>query len=93
MTILKKLALMIRYDDPKQHLLPGFENFHGPPSSLDMGNRWVKLSRLISWDEFSKAYDKNMSSGMGRLAKLARLVVGVVIIKHKLCYRKIVPTF
>ena len=74
---------MIRYDDPKQQPLPGFEKFHGFP--LVMGNRWVKLSRLIPWDEFSKAYDKNMSPGMGRPAKPARLVIGAVIIKHKLC--------
>ena len=74
---------MISYDDPKQQPLPGFEKFHGFP--LVMGNRWVKLSRLIPWDEFSKAYDKNMSPGMGRPAKPARLVIGAVIIKHKLC--------
>ena len=74
---------MIRYDDPNQQPLPGFEKFHGFP--LDMSNRWVKLSSLIPWDEFSKAYDKNMSSGMGRPAKPARLVIGAVIIKHKLC--------
>ena len=74
---------MIRYDDPNQQQLPGFEKFHGFP--LDMSNRWVKLSRLIPWVEFSKAYDKNMSPGMGRPAKPARLVIGAVIIKHKLC--------
>jgi len=74
---------MIRYNDPNQQPLPGFEKFHGFP--LDMSNRWVKLSRLIPWDEFSKAYDKNMSSGMGRPSKPARLVIGAVIIKHKLC--------
>ncbi len=74
---------MITYDDPKQQPLPGFEKFHGFP--LVMDNRWVKLSKLIPWDEFSKAYDKNMKSGVGRPAKPARLVIGAVIIKHKLC--------
>ena len=74
---------MIRYDDPNQQALPGFEKFHGFP--LDMNNRWVKLSERIPWDEFAKAYDKNMSSGRGRPSKPARLVIGAVIIKHKLC--------
>ncbi len=50
-----------------------------------MDNRWVKLSKLIPWKEFAKVYDKNMSSGVGRPSKPARLVIGAVIIKHKLC--------
>ena len=68
---------------PNKQPLPGFEKFHGFP--LDMGNRWVKLSRLIHWDEFSKAYDKNMSPEMGQPAKPACLVIGAAIIKHKRC--------
>ena len=68
---------MISYDDPNQQQLPGFEKFQGFP--LDMSNRWVKLSRFIPWVEFSRAYDKNMSSGIGRPAKPARLVIGAVI--------------
>ncbi|MBN2331643.1 MAG: hypothetical protein JXO49_07960 [Deltaproteobacteria bacterium] len=47
---------MIRYNDPSQQVIPGFEKFHGFP--LDMNNRWVKLSERIPWDEFAKAYDK-----------------------------------
>lgn len=79
----KRLALMISYDDPRQQPLPGFEKFSGFP--LDLNNRWVKLSKIIPWDVFAKAYDKNMSPGVGRPAKSARLVVGATIIKHKLC--------
>ena len=74
---------MISYEDPKQQRLPGFEKFFGIP--LDRQNRWIKLSEVIPWDEFAEAYNRNMSSGMGRPAKPARLVVGAVIIKHKLC--------
>jgi hypothetical protein len=79
----ERLALMISYEDPKQQRLPGFEKFFGIP--LDRQNRWIRLSEVIPWDEFAEAYNKNMSSGMGRPAKPARLVVGAVIIKHKLC--------
>ena len=74
---------MIRHEDPNQQRLPGFENFFGIP--LDKQNRWVKLGDIIHWDEFARAYYKNMSFGKGRPAKPARLVVGAVIIKHKLC--------
>jgi len=74
---------MIRYEDSRQQRLPGFEKFFGIP--LDRQNRWIKLSEVVPWDEFAEAYNKNMSSGMGRPAKPARLVVGAVIIKHKLC--------
>ena len=74
---------MIRYEDSRQQRLPGFEKFFGIP--LDRQNRWIKLSEVVPWDEFTEAYNKNMSSGMGRPAKPARLVVGAVIIKHKLC--------
>jgi hypothetical protein len=63
--------------------LPGFEKFFG--IALDKQNRWVKLSEVIPWDEFAKAYNQNMSFGKGRPAKPARLVIGAVIIKHKLC--------
>ena len=63
--------------------MPGFEKFFG--RALDKQNRWIKLSEVIPWEEFAKAYNQNMSSGRGRPAKAARLVIGAVIIKHKLC--------
>lgn len=74
---------MISYDNHNQSCLPGFEQFFGVP--LDNGNRWIKLSGVIPWDEFAEAYYQNMSSNMGRPAKDARLVIGAVIVKHKLC--------
>tara|TARA_R110002096_G_scaffold430722_3_gene645018 strand:- start:12802 stop:14394 length:1593 start_codon:yes stop_codon:yes gene_type:complete len=52
---------------------------------LDDDNRWVRLSRLIDWGVLSEAYNRPLSGGMGRPAKDARLVIGAVIIKHKLC--------
>ena len=68
---------MISYEDPKQQRLPGFEKFFGIP--LDRQNRWIRLSEVIPRDEFAEAYNKNMSSGMGRPAKPARLVIGAVV--------------
>lgn len=74
---------MICEQDPNQLSLEGFESFF--ERELDKNNRWVKLSHIIPWDKFSDAYTKNLSSDQGRPAKPARLVVGAVIIKHKLC--------
>lgn len=74
---------MIREEDPNQLSLSGFESFF--ERELDKNNRWVKLSRSIPWDKLSGAYYKNLSQGQGRPAKPARLAIGAVIIKHKLC--------
>lgn len=74
---------MIRYRSQKQLPLADFEwPFQ---VALDEQNRWVKLSQCIPWDELAEGYYRSFSPGQGRPAKDARLVVGAVIIKHKLC--------
>jgi len=46
----------------------------------------VKLSARIPWDRLADGYYRNLSaSGTGRPAKDAQMVIGAVIIKHKLC--------
>lgn len=74
---------MIRYCSEKQRTLDGFETPF--QTALDPNNRWVKLSECIPWDELAEGYYKGLSSSQGRPAKDARLVIGAVIIKHKLC--------
>ena len=74
---------MIRYKSEKQPTLEGFETVF--ERALDGENRWVKLGGKIPWDELADGYYRSMVSGMGRPAKDARLVIGAVIIKHKLC--------
>ncbi len=74
---------MIRYRSHKQ--LPLAE-FDWPfQTALDENNRWVKMSRCIPWDELARGYYQGLSVREGRPAKDARLVIGAVIIKHKLC--------
>src|SRR4030066_227092 len=73
---------MIRYISQKQLSLEGFDT---PPGMiLDPNNRWVKLRDCIPWDELSESYYKTLCSSLGRPAKDARIVIGAVIIKHKL---------
>ena len=79
----KKRALMIRYRSEKQPSLDGFDAFFH--TELDRENRWVKLRGCIPWDELADGYYRNLSNETGRPAKDARLVIGAVIIKHKLC--------
>jgi hypothetical protein len=74
---------MIRYRSQKQ--LPLAE-FDWPfQVALDEKNRWVKMSQCIPWDELAEGYYQSLSEREGRPAKDARLVIGAVIIKHKLC--------
>jgi hypothetical protein len=75
---------MIRYRSQKQLTLAGFSSPFR--TSLDPENRWVILADLIPWDDLARAYHKSLlSSSQGRPAKDARMVIGAVIIKHKLC--------
>ena len=79
----QKRAAMIRSHSYKQ--LPLAE-FDWPfQVALDEDNRWVTLSSIMPWDELAQGYYQNLSLTQGRPAKDARLVIGAVIIKHRLC--------
>jgi len=79
----KKRALMIRTQSARQLSL---DEFDWPfQTALDEDNRWVKLSQLIPWDDLAEAYYDGLNARRGRPLKDARLVIGAVIIKHKLC--------
>jgi hypothetical protein len=53
-------------------------------SDLDPQNRWVQLAQCIPWDDFAQSYYAKLNQKRGRPAKPARLVIGALIIKHKL---------
>lgn len=74
---------MIRYHSQKQLTLTGFKTPF--ETELDTNNRWVKLSECIPWDELAEGYYQGFNPSQGRPAKDAHLVIGAVIIKHKLC--------
>ena len=74
---------MIRYRSQKQLSLAEFDwPFQ---TALDENNRWVKLSECVPWDELAEGYYQDLEDTQGRPTKDARLVIGAVIIKHKLC--------
>ena len=73
---------MIRDTSEKQLSLSEFDwPFQ---TQLDAENRWVKLAGVIPWDELGETYYKKLDTTQGRPSKPARLVIGAVIIKHKL---------
>jgi len=73
---------MIRYSGHNQPTLPGFDT--PPEMILDPNNRWVRLSDCIPWDNLAQSYHKTLSATSGRPCKDARIVIGAIIIKHKL---------
>lgn len=73
---------MIRYT-PQNQL--SFDQFQTPfERNLDSENRWVKLAERLPWDEMARIYVRSLSSEMGRPSLDARLVIGALIIKHRL---------
>lgn len=71
---------MIRYKSPRQLSISEFSMPF--EAKLDENNRWVVLSKIVPWDEFARLYHKNFKSNRGAPTKDARLVLGVIIIKH-----------
>lgn len=73
---------MIRYKSTKQITI---EEFKTPfEINLKKDNRWVKLSEIIPWDELAAIYFHNLSADQGAPSVDARVVIGALIIKHKL---------
>jgi len=73
---------MKRYNTQKQLSIADFAMPF--EAKLDENNRWVVLSNVIPWDKFAELYYKNFPSRRGAPTKDARMVLGVVIIKHML---------
>ncbi|MEX0994971.1 MAG: IS5 family transposase [Balneolaceae bacterium] len=72
---------MICYTPANQLTLEGFD--HPFDSALDPENRWVKLAAVIPWDELAAVYSDHLSS-TGRKSVDIRMVIGAVIVKHRL---------
>ena len=76
---------MIKYTPSNQLTLEEFKHpFH---QQLRPDNRWVQLAELIPWDELAGIYAKNLNPNAGRLSVDIRIVIGALVIKHKLSLR------
>ena len=73
---------MINYTPSNLLILEGFS--HPVHKQLKTNNRWVRLSELVPWDELAGIYARYFDPGSGRLCSDLRMVIGALIIKHKL---------
>jgi len=73
---------MINYTPQNQLSHEGFN--HPFDRELIPDNRWVKLAKVIPWDELAVIYSKNLQTGSGRKRVDIRLVIRALIVKHKL---------
>jgi transposase, IS5 family len=71
---------MFRYNT----LEPPPVNSYTMANQLSANNRWVKLAALIPWDELAQIYRGSFHSKLGAPSVDARVVIGALIIKHKL---------
>jgi transposase, IS5 family len=78
----EKHADMIKYISNRQLMI---EEFKSPfQVNLDKENRWVKLGNALPWDSLASIYHRSLSADMGAPSIDARIVIGALIIKHKL---------
>ena len=73
---------MVRENNPKQLSIQEFKTpfYRG----LDKNNRWVSLAQVLPWEEMTKIYTQSLHKTFGRPAAPTRIVIGALIIKHKL---------
>jgi len=73
---------MIKYTPANQLTLDGFSTPF--ENSLSPDNRWVKLAKVIPWDDLAKIYISKLNNHSGRNSIDVRMVIAALIIKHKL---------
>ena len=78
----KTYAVMIRYTPANQLTLDGF--VHPFDQELRRDNKWVLLAALIPWDDLAGVYARSLNSDSGRLSVDIRMVIGALIVKHRL---------
>ncbi len=71
---------MFRYNTIE---IPPVDNYT-MSNQLSANNRWVRLAALIPWDELAQIYRRSFHSHLGAPSVDARIVIGALIIKHKL---------
>lgn len=70
---------MYRRKDRKT--IPLFPELFPFGGKLDENNRWLRIAELIPWEELEEEYAKRFSD-VGRPAKDAQLIIGLMLLKH-----------
>lgn len=59
--------------------------FRSSLSGLSKSNRWVELGDTLPWDEIERLYNNRLNNGKrGAGNKPARMIIGSLLIKHKM---------
>lgn len=74
---------MYKYSTKFANQLEMFEASLPFGGKLTPNNRWIKMAAQVDWEKFEKIYAKTFAT-IGRPGKDARLVIGALILKHKL---------
>lgn len=69
------------YRGKDRQTLPLFSELFPFGGKLDYDNRWLKIARLIPWEEIECKY-RGYFSAIGRPSLDCRLVIGVLFLKH-----------
>ena len=59
--------------------------------ALDPENEWIRLSKLIPWDEYEESYTSTLSSGTGQPACSFRMALGSLLIKERYQFSGWIP--
>jgi IS5 family transposase len=70
------------YRPKDRETLPLFPELFPLGGSLRPDNRWMKMGRLIPWNQMEEVYREYFSDRMGRPAKDSRLICGMLVVKH-----------
>lgn len=73
---------MIQYTSQYQIKFEAFSSLY--QLKLSPNNRWIQLSFLLPWDEMVTIYGRKYSDRMGAATINPRIVIGALIVKHKL---------
>lgn len=73
---------MIDYTSQFQTKINEFSSLH--QLNLNPNNRWIQLAYLMPWDEMVKIYKTKFNDRLGAKAINPRIIIGAMIIKHKL---------
>jgi hypothetical protein len=76
------LEAKIMYRKPSLQMI--LDDFILPFSSkMSANNRWIKLAKIIPWDDFEKDYAFMFPSDRGNVAKPVRMALGSLIIQAR----------
>lgn len=78
----QKICTMIRYNSPSQLSISEFATPF--EKELSKTNRWVTLAGILPWDRLASIYHKALCADFGAPCLDARIVIGSLIIKHKM---------